>query len=348
MSILTSEMDELTVEENREIVTGKLLRRQTERQQELERKRENKEQSSSSAEQISYFADTFTQNRREIESALNAADLGEIDKNQLPSHFDKIGKDIQSLQQFISASTRYLRAYDVRKAQEAIQSLQQKCQEVEERLVPKKKFGFKGRKGSIDARKESLLQKIEDTVDSTSLSKLPFNKHLCQYTENSCGFSGRVGETLSLSHEVICRKDVVLTNLVGCTVRLTGSPSTLHMTSLRNCRVMCGPVATSVFVDDCVDCIFHLACQQLRIHNTKHCSFYLHVTCRAIIEDSSQVGFAPYSWQYENIELHFKTAGLDVNRNNWDLVDDFNWLASDKPSPNWYILKDNEKKDDRV
>jgi hypothetical protein len=101
-----------------------------------------------------------------------------------------------------------------------------------------------------------------------------------------------------------------------------------------------------VFVDGCVDCIFHLACQQLRIHNTKHCNFYLHVTSRAIIEDSTHVGFAPYSWKYENIELHFKTAGLDVNRNNWDLVDDFNWLASDKPSPNWHILKDSEKKGD--
>jgi hypothetical protein len=109
---------------------------------------------------------------------------------------------------------------------------------------------------------------------------------------------------------------------------------------------MCGPVATSVFVDDCVDCISYLACQQLRIHNTKHCNFYLHVTSRAIIEDSTQVGFAPYSWKYDNIELHFKTAGLDVSRNNWDLVDDFNWLASDKPSPNWHILKDNEKKED--
>ncbi|GFG37457.1 hypothetical protein Cfor_07180 [Coptotermes formosanus] len=339
-------MDELIVEENRETVTGKLLRRETERQQELERKREKKEQSSSSTEQISYFADTFAQKRREIEGALNAADLGEIDKNQLPSYFDKISKDIQSLQQFISASTRYLRVYDVRKAQEAIQSLQQKCQEIEERLVPKKKFGFKGRKGSSNTRKQSFLEKIEDTVDSASLSKLPFSKLSSRYTENNCGFSGRMGETLSLAHEVICRKDVVLTNLIGCTIKLTGSPSTLHMTSLQNCRVMCGPVATSVFVDDCVDCISYLACQQLRIHNTKHCNFYLHVTSRAIIEDSTQVGFAPYSWKYDNIELHFKTAGLDVSRNNWDLVDDFNWLASDKPSPNWHILKDNEKKED--
>ncbi|KAJ4429815.1 tubulin-specific chaperone C [Periplaneta americana] len=338
-------MDKLTVEESRELVTGRLLRRETERQQELERKREKKEQSTSSTEQVSYFIDTFADKRREIEESLNAADLGEVDKNQLPSHFDKINKDIQSLQRFISASTLYLRVYDIRKAQEAIQSLQQRNQELEEKLLPKKKFGFKIRKGISTTKKESFLQKIEDTVDSTSLSKVPFNKILCGYAENSCGFSGRTGETLSLSCDTICKKDVILSNLVGCTIKLTGPPGTLHITSLRNCRVMCGPVATSVFIDDCEDCILVLACQQLRIHNTKHCDFYLHVTSRAIIEDSTQVGFAPYNWKYENMEQHFKIAGLDVNRNNWDLVDDFNWLASDKPSPNWHILKADEKKD---
>lgn len=341
-------MDKLTVEENKEIITEKLLRLELERQQELERKREKKEQSSSSTEQISYFADTFAKNIHDIEGALNAADLGEVDKNQLPSHFDKISKDIHGLQRFISASAFYLRVYDIRKAQEAVQSLQQKCQELEERLLPKKKFGFKVRKGSSNIRKESFLRKIEDTVDSTSVSKLPFKKVLSGHGGNSCGFSDKTGETLSLSHEIICKKDVVLTNLGGCTIKLAGSPSTLHMTSLRNCRVMSGPIATSVFVDDCADCSFVLACQQLRIHSTKQCNFYLHVTSRAIIEDSTQVGFAPYNWKYENMENHFKIAGLDINRNNWDLVDDFNWLASDKPSPNWYILKANEKKGDWV
>lgn len=340
-------MDKLRAEGNMEIVTGRLLRRETERQQLVREKKEKKEQNRSSTEQVSYFTDTFTQKRHEIEGALNAADLGEVDKNQLPSHFDKISEDIQILQQFTSVSTLYLREYDIRKSQEAIQSLQQKCQELEERLLPKKKFGFKIKKDSCNTRKESFLQKIEDTVDSISVPTLPY-KALCGYTENSCGFSGRTEEILSLSHEVICKKDIVLTNLVGCTVKLIGSPSTLHMASLHNCRIMSGPVATSVFIDDCADCTFLLACQQLRIHNTRHCNIYSHVTSRSIIEDSTQVGFAPYNWKYENMEHHFKIAGLDINRNNWNLVDDFNWLASDKPSPNWHILKADEKKDDWV
>jgi hypothetical protein len=340
-------MDKSHVEETVEGVAGRLLRRETERQQVMEEKREKKEQNMSCTEQVSYFADTFTQKRREIEGALTAADLGEVDKNQLPFHFDKISKDIQILQRFTSESTLFLRQYDIRKSKEAIQSLQQKCQELEKKLLPKTKFGFKIKKGSCNTRKESFLQKIEDTVDSVSVSTLPY-KALCSYTENSCGFSGRTEEILSLSHEVISNRDTVLTNLVGCIVKLVGSPGTLYMTSLHNCRIMSGPVATSVFIDDCEDCTFFVACQQLRIHNTEHCDVYSYVTSRTIIEDSTQIGFAPYSWKYENMEQHFKIAGLDVNRNNWNLVDDFNWLASDTPSPNWYILKGDEKNDDRV
>ncbi|PNF16736.1 Tubulin-specific chaperone C [Cryptotermes secundus] len=328
-----------------EIVTGRILRRERERRHAMKEKREKKEENMLSTEQVSYFVDTFTQKRDEIEGALNAADLGEVEKNKLPSHFDKISKDILILQRFTSDSIPYLREYDIRKSQEAIQNLQQKLQELDKRLLPKKKFGFK--KKSCDTRKESFLQKIEDTVDSIPVSTLPF-KALCGYTENNCGFSGRTEENLSLSDEVICRKDIVLTNLVGCTVKLVGSPSTLHMASLHNCRIMSGPVARSVFIEDCVDCTFILACQQLRIHNTKHCVMYSHVTSRTVIEDSTQLGFAPYSLKYENMEHHFKIAGLDININNWNLVDDFNWLASDKPSPNWHILKADEMKDDWV
>jgi hypothetical protein len=48
------------------------------------------------------------------------------------------------------------------------------------------------------------------------------------------------------------------------------------------------------------------------------------------------------------MEHHFKIAGLDINVNNWNLVDDFNWLASGKPSPNWHIMKADEMKGDWV
>lgn len=321
-------------------ISERLKKREKERQLVIEQKREEKEQSSASTEQVSYFTNTFAEKQHEIEHTHELACLSTGNRNQLAQYFDKVGKDMQELQHFVSTSTLFLRVYDIRKAQEAIQLLQQKTQELEDKLLPKKKFGFKVRK---TYKKDGFNEKIEDSVDSPALPKLPLSKVLCGLKENICGYSSRVGETLFLSHDVIYKKDVVLSGLEDCTVRLTGTPSTLHITSLRNCRIMSGPVATSIFMDDCTNCTFVLACQQLRVHNTRHCDFYLHVTSRAIIEDTTEVRFAPYNWKYEDMTQHFQLAELDMNRNNWDLIDDFNWLASDKPSPNWHLLKENEQ-----
>lgn len=72
--------------------------------------------------------------------------------------------------------------------------------------------------------------------------------------------------------------------------------------------------------------------------------FYLHVTSRAIIEDSKNVRFAPYNWSYENLDSDFEKSGLDTTTNNWNQVDDFNWLANDAASPNWTILPESVRK----
>lgn len=39
-----------------------------------------------------------------------------------------------------------------------------------------------------------------------------------------------------------------------------------------DCRVVCGPVASSVFLRDCHDCVVVVACQQLRLRDCKNLS----------------------------------------------------------------------------
>ena len=63
-----------------------------------------------------------------------------------------------------------------------------------------------------------------------------------------------------------------------------------------------------------------VACQQLRTHETRDSEFYLHVTSKGIIEDCSQVRFAPYNFTYENSDSDFKESGLALDVNNWDKV----------------------------
>lgn len=45
-------------------------------------------------------------------------------------------------------------------------------------------------------------------------------------------------------------------------------------------------VFRSIFIERCVNTELVLACQQLRIHDARNCLFCIHVTSKAIIEDS--------------------------------------------------------------
>ena len=88
-----------------------------------------------------------------------------------------------------------------------------------------------------------------------------------------------------------------------------------------------------------------VACQQLRTHETLNSDFYLHVTSKGIVEDCHRVRFAPYKFCYDNTDLDFMESGLSLDVNNWDKIDDFNWLSLDQASPNWSLLPENERLD---
>jgi len=160
---------------------------------------------------------------------------------------------------------------------------------------------------------------------------------------SECGFTKRDNELLKLSSTDVEKKDVVLSSLSGCHVVIQGSPSTVHVTSVRDCVILCGPTSGSVFVDDCQKSVVIVACHQLRVHRTSSTCFYLHVTSRAIIEDCSLVQFAPYNWTYTLLDEDFHKAGLNRMCNNWNAVDDFNWLAADKQSPNWSVMDEDTR-----
>ena len=72
--------------------------------------------------------------------------------------------------------------------------------------------------------------------------------------------------------------------------------------------VQSGPVSGSIFVENCADCSFVVACQQLRVHSTSSSHFYLHVTSRAVIEDSRQLAFAPYSRTYPELLADYEVG----------------------------------------
>lgn len=316
-------------------LTERMQKREADRQLEKEKKKVG--ENDSMGERVRYFSEVLDLKRGEIEGKLNSANT--LDKNELPEHFNKISDELQQVNKFLADSALFLPLYNIRKAQEQVQILQQRSLELEDQLLPKKKFGFKSRKMKKLIKDDIIPCKIEDLVDSVPKKLIT----LQLYNDNSCGFADKEDEELILMEEELEGKDVVLSGLVRCKVQLQGAPSTLHMTGLRGCQILVGPVLTSVFIDGCVDCTFAFPCQQVRIHNTERCHFYVHVSSRSIIEDTTNVHFAPFNWEYENIDEHFKLSGLEKEHNNWNCVDDFNWLAVDVPSPNWGEIEEHDR-----
>ena len=310
--------------------TSLLQRKEDERlavQKEFQEKKQNE---TVQQETLDFFSDNFTKEMSTIEDQISQ--LESISKAKLADYFDAISVSIQKLQKFTTDAAIYNPASRIKWGQQSIDQLQNTVQQKRSEMIPKKKFTFKSKK----------KQTVEKAVPSKKESEV-VGAEKPAVTLTDCGFLDKTGESLEKDAADIQNKDVSLSNLKDCTVKLFGSAGTIHATGLKNCKVFSGPVFRSIFVEDCQDCTFVIACQQLRTHSTTDTHFYLHVTSKAIVEDCHRVEFAPYNWTYAEMDKHYLESGLDRARNNWDDVDDFNWLASDQPSPNWKVLEESKR-----
>ncbi|NXX11184.1 TBCC protein, partial [Podargus strigoides] len=312
------------------VLPERLQRREAERQQGVERQRQRKEAQVVKEEQSEFFVAAFAREREAVEALLAAGPLEEA------------AARLQGLQKLLTESVRFLAPYEVRQGQEAVARLQGDLAARRQQLQPKKKFAFRALKKEAAPGSEPRPAEPAQPV-AAAPAHGPGPAEGEPGGPPLCGFSDATDRELELGPAELLQRDVVLSELRGCRVRLRGNANTLRVRDCRGCTVLCGPVSTSVLVDGCSDCLLVLACQQLRTHRTRDSRFYVQVTSRAVIEDCTTVSFAPYAWSYPGIERDFESSGLDRSRNNWNLVDDFDWLATDKPSPNWSVIPEQER-----
>lgn len=306
-----------------------LHKRNEERLQDIEKEKEDKKLLNAENEKLDYFKNVYMERRNKIEIAIKHS--FDKPKPELPNHFNAISKDILTLQKYVANSNLFLRGYDIKIFQKSLLELTTKAKECEDKLLPKKKFGFKNKMKPKVSTVDNIDGHAPSEVEHINISFIHNNK-------NACTLTNRENENLYIEADEMFRKDVTLNNIKNCKVKLFGAPSTLHMNSLQDSIVFCGPVSTSIFIENCKNCTFIIACQQLRLHKSENVNIYLHVTSRAIMEDCSNIYFTSYNLQYDQIDEDFKKSGLDISINNWNCIDDFNWLNADKASPNWRVL----------
>jgi len=278
---------------------------------------------------VDQFTSEFNQKCKHIDALISQVEKAPGDQRE--ALFLEIKQSINTAQQFIADNSGMLPAYDMAFNKERLGKLSDKFREVQEQFGEKKKF--KLRRGP----KSDKPAKEKKAADDKSSQRGPVAKDAVPL-DGGVVVSGETGKELTLKSEVNL-KDVNMSNLTNCTVHIYGSPSTVHLSNLTGCKLYLGPVQTSIFLDACVESEFHIACQQLRAHNSTNCKIYIHVTSRSIIEDCTGMQFAPYDFTYDGIDEDYKVSTLSRDVNNWKSVDDFNWLASNEQSPNWSLMK---------
>lgn len=243
---------------------------------------------------------------------------------------------LEQVQKYVTDSVMFLPSYEVRQAQEILRKLQYDVYQKRDEMIPRKKFAFKSR-----TKKGAEPQKPEKSEENKISLKQGNNENV--KNENDFGFANQKNSELTLNADESRQKDIKLSNLEGCTIKIYGCPTALHVNNLKNCKILSGPVSRASFVSDCINCQFSLICQQLRIHTTTKTIFNIHVTGKAIIEDCKEVGFAPYNWNYPELSNNFEEACLNKEVNKWDEIDDFDWLKVDEQSPNWFKVPQEDR-----
>ncbi|KAJ3175059.1 hypothetical protein HDU87_006455 [Geranomyces variabilis] len=150
------------------------------------------------------------------------------------------------------------------------------------------------------------------------------------------------------SAESSTSSDVEVADLTRCVVSLLDlHVGALHLKNLDRCVLVVGPIAGSVLVESCRNCVFVICCRQLRIHNSVGLAIPLHIASHPIIEDCSALRFGLYPRaalaDFASVE-RFEAARIDPNpgASAHKTVEDFCWLKRGQ-SPNWVLMSSDDE-----
>eukprot|EP01029_Cantina_marsupialis_P009391 TRINITY_DN218_c5_g1_i1.p1 TRINITY_DN218_c5_g1~~TRINITY_DN218_c5_g1_i1.p1 ORF type:complete len:874 (+),score=245.68 TRINITY_DN218_c5_g1_i1:123-2624(+) len=126
-------------------------------------------------------------------------------------------------------------------------------------------------------------------------------------------------------------------NVKSSEICLLDHSATVQIDLLQDCKVFVGPCMESVFIRDCKNCTFTIACKQLRTRDCENCTIRLYVKTDPIIESSHRMIFQSFNGAYPGLDKHFQSADLDASLNKWRKVFDFNSSDASIPQPHFII-----------
>jgi len=332
-----------------EHLAAKMAARDAERQ---EKKKERLDETNPDEDVHGFFKE-FTAKldglRVELADIEQAGSAGGTDTAVLASRLETLVDQAQAVKDFANAGSHYLPPFDQRSMQMKLVKFEEDRASAQARLVPRKKFAFKRKEKKKPAAANVAAAEAGSRHSSATIVDPDGEREAMKSTgkvehDAERSLVGRKDTTLIVDAERLAGRDFFIAQCEGCTILLQGRMGALRMERVRNCVIMTGPVMGGCHVEGAEGTTFHLAVQQLRLHDSTGCDFYLRSRSDPIIEDCTGLRFAPYALEFEGIATELEKAGLVEAEcsDKWCQVKDFKWLRQQQ-SPNWCILPEEER-----
>ena len=284
------------------------------------------------AEIRKYYTET-TNKLKEIDDMLAKLESEAKEKSdqEKKEALDNITSKIKLYREQFYNVMEFLPGYDKLQYSKNYDEELEKVNNLKNKLFPKKKFAFskanKKQNENIKEKKEKENKKpLKEIIESeTDLIIKDLNNCTKKYEKE----------------EIKGKNNILIENINNCNIYLLHDFKACYINNCKNCNIYIGCICGGTHITNCVDSKIYLITHQLRIHQTTKSNFYVLTNSNPIIEHSTDNIFHPLKIKYEGFDSNLKISGVDINKNNWDQVQDFQWLKKDK-SPNFQTDETNE------
>ncbi|EGF80070.1 hypothetical protein BATDEDRAFT_88871 [Batrachochytrium dendrobatidis JAM81] len=260
----------------------------------------------------------FQQWKQDVQESLSQCPSG------LSDELVAVKSEIAILSKRVTDATLFLPLYDQRQCSLQLKDLNDQVTRIQ---GTRAKFSFKSSKSKPSTNTKLT---VSEHVVSDTASTLPLHGQVySNINGKTC-----VAQTLPTSEQ-----DLYVSNIVSSVLDLRCiSAGAVHLKNITNSIVLFGPIRGSILVEQCIQSTVAVVCRQCRIHDSHRSIFHLHVASHPIIEDCDEIGFTSFEpLLLTNFDESLKTVGLVATRNEFNKVEDFNWLRQ-QASPNWRLI----------
>lgn len=242
-----------------------------------------------------------------------------------------------------TASSLYLSPYDTRHTQVIVSKLLDLIATTRTKFAPRKKFTFRARRAKIKPCEESK----EPEHDVASRESGTKDNQVRAVEFNELVFAHKQNEVLVIDASTFTdpddskRRDLNFSHLTNCVVLVSVETSAIRGDALTNCVIYTGAIFGSLWLEECSQCEFFVACRQVRVHLSRATTFHLRVGSHPIIEDCQQLQFGPYRLHFDGLKPQLERLGLCNDSGLWAKVNDFKWHKAHQ-SPNWSLCDTNQ------